>query len=335
MVKRSLRAELLGEPVAARRAALLAVRATASAPSATDEAHPTAVEITDEGWDFRVLRVGSWAVRVARRDEVVTAMDREVALLAELRPGLPVPLPRPQPLAPGVTVGPWLPGRPLGPDDVRPVATALAAVLVALHSWGPPEGVAVPHLPGERQRAQARTAVAAARARRLQIPEVAEVAAALDRDELWNYTPKFVHADLTTRHILVPVAGSAASTIAGIIDWTDARLDDPAIDVAGVGSELGSHHGDVLIAAYSAAAPVDASFRSRVRLREAWARVIETLGDEQPWSSGPEAAESVPSEKDAIAKPPHRPYMPSGIAATPRRPAPSGRTARPRLDPPG
>lgn len=101
------------------------------------------LEITAEGWDNIVLRLGTdLAVRVPRRAEAAALVLEEQRVLPGLAEGLPVPIPAPVRVGtPGAlhpygwSVVPWFDGRTALEADVRDERLALdvAAFLRALH----------------------------------------------------------------------------------------------------------------------------------------------------------------------------------------------------------
>lgn len=240
---------------------------------------PCAVQVDDSGWDFRVFRVGPWCLRAARRPEAAARMGREAAALAVVRTAVGMPVPTPEELAPGVTVGPWLEGRPLTAEDVPAVAGALARALHALHALAP-SAVGIDAGEGHQEAARqgALEVLNQAQQHGLQSPDVAVLAVGIEDPAVWDYQPALVHADLTPNHILVSEDGTA---LAGVLDWSDLRVDDPAIDLAGIGCDVGEEIGDLLVAAYvrqaSQGAAIEPGLKRRVRLREAWGRLVEEL----------------------------------------------------------
>jgi aminoglycoside phosphotransferase (APT) family kinase protein len=230
--------------------------------------------VIDDGWDFRVFHVGAWVLRVARHAAAVASMRRETRVLTVIRKFLDVPVPQPVECLPGVTVGPWLEGRPLRAADLTHVGGDLARNVHTLHSLGLRAVVPEPrNVVGERRSGAAAILDDALRAG-LRSREVEILASGLRQDAMWQFTPVVVHADLTPGHILVSRDGSQ---LAGLIDWSDLRYDDPAIDIAGVGSELGEPSGAMLRAAYARFADPGQQFDERVCFCEARARVIEAL----------------------------------------------------------
>jgi aminoglycoside phosphotransferase (APT) family kinase protein len=78
----------------------------------------------------------------------------------------------------------------------------------------------------------------------------------LDDDTLWRLAPCLVHADLGLGHILVDDRGD----LAGVIDWSDVVVGDPAVDFAILLNDLPAQ-GERALAAYGGAP--DAGFLAR------------------------------------------------------------------------
>jgi len=192
---------------------------------ALDREPTTLVEI-DVGYDYDVAIVDDeWVFRFPRREVVEQALERELVLLPELAAALPVEVPlfeivSRDPLYVGYSL---IRGEPLvneDPDGVR-------AFLDALH------GFDASGLPVERPdwvetyREQCRRFVervfpqlhADERARAEEL--FAEV------DTLAGFEPVLTHSDLGPEHMLV-----RDGRLAGVIDWGDARIGDPALDYA-------------------------------------------------------------------------------------------------------
>ena len=178
----------------------------------------------DEGWDFRVLIVDeAWVVRWPRHRLAVEEIEKEADLLPALAPLLSVEVPRFE----YVSREPWLVayrlirGEPLvdeDPDGVRGFLDALHAVDVDAVPAPRPDWL-------EIYRAQA------GEFRRVVLP-------LLDKDErpggeallaqtetLTGFEPALTHSDLGPTHLLV-----RDGRLAGVIDWGDARIGDPAVD---------------------------------------------------------------------------------------------------------
>jgi aminoglycoside phosphotransferase (APT) family kinase protein len=180
----------------------------------------------DEGWDFKVLILrDEWVVRWPRHRLAVEEIEKEVELLPALAPLLPVAVPQFE----YVSREPWLVayrlirGRSLvdeDPDGVR-------AFLDALH------GVDVEAIPAPRPDWLEAYREQADEFRRVVLPlldsdERAPGEALLaEVDTLTGFAPALTHSDLGPSHLLVD-----EGRLAGVIDWGDARIGDPALDYA-------------------------------------------------------------------------------------------------------
>ena len=181
------------------------------------------VEI-DDGFDFKVLLVDDrWVVRVPRRAQVVEALEREVALLPVLASALPVEVPSFELVSrePPFVVYPLIDGDPLideDPGGVRAFLDALHAVqtnVLPAANWVEDyraqcvefERLVFPLLSGAEQE-QSRALFA-------------------EVDTLVGFEPCVIHSDLGAEHLLV-----RDGRLAGVIDWGDARMGDPALDYA-------------------------------------------------------------------------------------------------------
>ncbi len=180
--------------------------------------------VVDDGFDFKVVIVDDrWVVRIPRREQVLPAFEQEIVLLPELTRVLPVAVPQLEHVShdPPFVVYPLIRGTPLvheDPDGVR-------AFLDSLHGLRtnvlpPTDWIAVyrdqcdefqrlvlPLLGGdERSSAEAL---------------FAEV------ETLTGFEPCITHSDLGAEHLLVQ-----DGKLVGVIDWSDARVGDPALDYA-------------------------------------------------------------------------------------------------------
>jgi aminoglycoside phosphotransferase (APT) family kinase protein len=190
----------------------------------------TVVEI-EEGWDSRVLEVnGEWIVRVPRREEVREWMRREARLLPELAAVLPVPIPRFEVVEDSdvfFVAYRKLRGEPLVDVEAPvPLAGELGRFLATLHVLGRGH----------------EAATWLAQHWKLIDRCIEEVAPLLASDEARRAEAMFsgvlsswdeslptalIHADLGPAHIL-----HDGRSVTGVIDWSDARLGDPALDFA-------------------------------------------------------------------------------------------------------
>lgn len=236
------------------------------------------VEPLAVGWDNTVHRVGEWVFRFPRRAVAVPGLLREAAILPRLAPRLPLPVPVPE-LVGGPAGGyPWpfwgarlLPGRELAgaalPDGARePAAAALGGFLRALHD--PALAAEFADLPRDpMQRADPGVRAPMAResldrlARRGHPPDPAAGALLAEGERLGPPGDAVVlsHGDLHLRHLLVDPAGRAA----GVIDWGDVCLADPAVDLSLAYAAFAGAARAALLAEYG---PVDPRRELRARV---------------------------------------------------------------------
>lgn len=184
----------------------------------------------DNGWDARAVLIdGEWVDRTPRRPEVEAPLKRETVLLPWLAPQLPLPVP--------------------APVVVRAVPLTVRHRLI---EGVPCQGVAVEHGKAVGLFLRALHAVPVSEARQRGVPdwqpvawdrfeqEVVPMIAAAERGlvqpatqllERCAHAPRvsLIHADLGPAHIRV-----AGGAVTGIIDWTDACIGDPALDLAWV-----------------------------------------------------------------------------------------------------
>lgn len=238
------------------------------------------VEVLATGWDNTVFLVdGEWIFRFPRRSVALPGFRREMAHLPVLAPRLPLPVPVPEFAGSPSGTYPWpfwgarhLPGRELAetrlPDDARvTAATGLGAFLRALHDPAMVPPVAdLPRDPLSR----AEPSVCSPRAR--------EWLARLARLGLWEPDPAVEsllaggerlgpsagavvvsHGDLHLRHLLLDDGDRAA----GVIDWGDLCLADPAVDLS---LAFGGFAGAARTALLSAYGPVRADSEVRARV---------------------------------------------------------------------
>jgi aminoglycoside phosphotransferase (APT) family kinase protein len=186
---------------------------------------PPLVEI-DAGFDYKVLIVDdAWVVRWPRHALAVEEIEQEVELLPVLAPLLPVSVPEFE----YVSRDPWLVayrlirGEPLVDEDpagVRAFLDALHAVDVETVPAPWPDWL-------ETYREQANEF------RRLVLPLLdadersAGEALLAETETLTGFRPALTHSDLLPEHLLVH-----EGKLAGVIDWGDARIGDPALDYA-------------------------------------------------------------------------------------------------------
>lgn len=205
---------------------------------------------TQQGWDSAVIEVNeTWIFRFPLRPEVVAAHRREIALLPELAAMLPAAVPDFERLWPGgaAYAEPFMGYRKIdGVPLRRPIrrqwraalAAGLAAFLAALHRFPTDRAAALTGLAdgAGAWRAEYATVYGMMRERVIPLLDPAPRAAAtalfeghLGDDRNFAFRPAVIHHDLGPEHILVE---PASGRLAGVIDWSDVVIGDPAIDLA-------------------------------------------------------------------------------------------------------
>ena len=192
-----------------------------------------------------------WVFRFPRREGAVPLIETERRLLPFVAPRVPLPIPVPR--FEGLPAGlyPWpflgyalLPGETFvrvspSVQQIAALAEPLGRFLAALHAL--PAAEAAAHGAGPDQfnrlwKGAERLPHLRADVERLEHPAlrplIPALLAVLDR---WpaGYQPRtdtLIHADLHVEQLLLDDEGR----LTGIIDWGDAHLGDPALDVAGV-----------------------------------------------------------------------------------------------------
>jgi aminoglycoside phosphotransferase (APT) family kinase protein len=182
------------------------------------------VEI-DDGYDYEVAIAEGWVFRFPRRPVVELALRYEIGLLPVLAAALPVEIPRFEHVSedPPFAAYRLIEGTPLRDED----PDGVLAFLRALHAFDHRE------VDVERRDWIEWFTDLCGRFERDVLPLV-------DRDlrpkalelfaevpSLAGFEPALVHADLGPSHLLV-----RDGRLAGVIDWGDARVGDPALDYA-------------------------------------------------------------------------------------------------------
>jgi len=216
-----------------------------------------------EGWDYSIWVVDErWAFRFPRREIAVPGVRREIAVLPELAPLLPIPVPEPVFVGEPAAGYPWpffgsvlLPGQELGDaglgDDARlEVARALAGFLRVLH-----DTEVSYDLPSDANRRADMSD---------RVPKTREQLADLEAEGIWrrpasvdrllddaerlppSKVSMVVHGDLHFRQVLVDENAHPA----GVIDWVDVCRSDPAIDLSMLWSFLQVEGREAFLAEY-------------------------------------------------------------------------------------
>ncbi|WP_324265236.1 macrolide 2'-phosphotransferase [Saccharopolyspora mangrovi] len=242
------------------------------------------LEIDETGWDFRVGHAVDadgtrWVLRAPRRREVSELIEGERRLLEHLRPRLAVDVPDWEICTPELIAYRRLAGRPLGPEHPKTLEyqwwrepaeeffTDLGAVIAELHRTqvGEAAGLGIP-VSGHRDlREEAHDHLRLAEDM-LEVPEkkAARWRSWIHDDAYWSGAAdlRLVHADLHPGHALVDETGR----LTGVLDWTDAAVDDPALDFVAAHNAFGERGLSRLLAGYAqAGGSVRAEFVSHVR----------------------------------------------------------------------
>jgi len=187
---------------------------------------PQRVVEIDEGFDFEVAIVDEeWVFRFPRRANVAEALEVEIALLPMLAATLPVEVPQFEHISrePPFVAYRLIRGAPLVAEDPE----AVRAFLHALH------GVDLAQLPVDRPDWRNGLREQCARFERDVLPllEPKDRSRALglfaEVETLTGFDPALIHNDLSAPHLLV-----REGRLAGVIDWGDAIVGDPARDYA-------------------------------------------------------------------------------------------------------
>ena len=226
------------------------------------------LELLGEGWDNSVwLADGRWVFRFPRRTLALDGIEREIAVLPELAPRLPLPIPRPVFVGRPAHGFPWpffgcelIRGREAAVADLSDaarggLAAQLGRFLRALHAIDVSAELPVDPF--------GRTDMA------VRVPRAREQLAEGERLGLWNVPGSVdgwleaalelpppeptavVHGDLHIRHVLVDDGGD----VAGVIDWGDLGRADPSSDMSLYWSLLPPPARPAFLDAYGAVTP--------------------------------------------------------------------------------
>jgi len=239
-----------------------------------------AVPVTD-GWDSLVLEInGEWIFRFPRRPDVVAQHRKEAALLPALANTLPVRVPHFEYIAPEFVgyrkiEGEQLAGRHITSENQGIVARQMADFLSALHQF-PVERTIELGMPAGDQAAWRQKYVELQQRTNTLLAARLNAAEQQKLDQFWEqylrddrhfqFAPTLIHGDLTGDHILY---NPERETIAGIIDWGDAMIGDPALDFAGFVWDYGNDF--AALAAQMYTPEIDSNFIERAGF---YARIV-------------------------------------------------------------
>lgn len=205
-----------------------------------------AVRINEAGLDYRVAFVRAadgedWVLRVPRSRDAAAKLSDEGRILEFVRPRLSVAVPIWQVCSDELVAYRRLPGEPgLTLDgSSQPVwhfdpsspefATALGRLIAELQAFGVDAAreAGVPVMSMSEVRSQWRADFERVRAAfEIAHPLQARWEAWFSNDRLWPERTAFTHGELYAAHVLV----DGPSRIVGVLDWTTAKVGDPAVD---------------------------------------------------------------------------------------------------------
>lgn len=208
---------------------------------------PESVSVNEAGLDFRVVMAAdadgvTWVLRIPRRPEVAEEAEKEARILQLVRPALAeldIAVPDWRIRSRELIAYPALPGHPgLTLDGAEPIwhmdpaspdyAARLGTLLGTLHAIDPDEardaGVEV-RSPDEVRR-QWQEDMDRVRDEFTIAPALDEAWRAwVDDDASWPEHTVMSHGEIYPAHVLLD-----EGRITGVLDWTTARVDDPARD---------------------------------------------------------------------------------------------------------
>jgi len=238
------------------------------------------VRLLGEGWDFEAFEVDELLIfRFPKRQEYDAHMLKEIALLDDIGPRLPIPVPkykyvgRPSANFPyhfgGYTKLQGVPALGIPCPLLAAEAVRLGEFLARLHAVDAKDAARIAiHMSGEEDAPASRRRGALSDLGYLKgrmDPRLHELCWRFFEDEVHTPVPyqgpgRLLHNDLLSEHILVaPDSGH----VTGIIDWSDATVGDPARDFAGLWVWQGDEFVALAIDAYGER--VDTGFLQRIR----------------------------------------------------------------------
>jgi macrolide phosphotransferase len=209
------------------------------------------LNINEIGLDFQVVIAKeehsnrSWVLRIPRRPDMFSRIQHEEKILSFVAPRLPVAVPDWRIVGSELIAYPLLEDKTAISLDAKTYDvcwnidkdsdrfhSSFAEVLAALHS-----------IPTSAARDFGVKIVSPQESRNAQLADLVRVKSEigigkhlevkirtwLDDDGLWPDFSTFIHGDLYVGHILA----DSTNLVTGIIDWSEAQVNDPAIDFAG------------------------------------------------------------------------------------------------------
>lgn len=208
------------------------------------------MRVSDMGLDFRIvfatdLNQKPWVLRIPRRAGMDAQIHKEKQILSLVRKHLSVQIPDWQIAHPTLVAYPLLQDPPvlsydamtyevtwyMDPDNPA-YLQSLAKLMLEIHQ-----------IPIEEAKQIGLDYYTELSARTLMLNKLKTVESAMpippalykrwsqwiDTDDLWPKQTCFIHGDLFAGHIMAPKTGP----VSGVIDWSEAHVNDPSIDFAG------------------------------------------------------------------------------------------------------
>lgn len=264
----------------ARSPLVLAALADASVPGLL----PVSARATNEPgaeFDTAVItddRDRHWVVKVPATDQAGLLLEAELALLGALRKKadeLPFGVAEAATTSPLKGAGraiiyPYLPGSPLHPGDLKPgpgLATSLGKALAAIHELPASIGqdLGLPSYTAEEYRNRRLLELdQAAGSGKVPARLLTRWETALEDVSRWKFTPSLVHGDLVAEHVLVD-----GQKVTGILDWGEAKVADPADDLAWLAVGADEPALDTVLESYAVARKMEPDRHLVVRARMA------------------------------------------------------------------
>ncbi len=210
---------------------------------------PESTPLEGAGLDFRVAFAAAsdgteWVLRIPRRADVAARLEEEARTLAFIAPRVPVALPDWRICTPTLVAYPRLPGTPgltIDPETKAPRfhldptseihAASLGRFIAARHAIDPQEArrAGLPFQSAEDVRSTWASQLATVSSAFTHEPQLAaRWGAWLDDDGLWPQHTVLTHGELYAAHLLV----DEALEVRSVLDWTTAKVGDPALDFA-------------------------------------------------------------------------------------------------------
>ena len=214
------------------------------------ELAPGSLRLNDMGLDFQVAfgRDGDaveWVLRMPRRTDVACAAVKEAKILDYFRSRLPVAVPDWKVFSDDLIAYPSLPGNPGLTFDASTYETTwhfdqnspvyvetLGAALAQLHGLDTDDAISagLSNLSIDAVRENwTRDLETVEKSFEVPAARLALWRAGLADLSFWPTHAASVHGDLYVGHVMVKSDG----TVCGIIDWSEAHIGDPGIDLAG------------------------------------------------------------------------------------------------------